>query len=158
MATPSSILAWRIPWTKEPSGLQSMGLQRGGHIEVTFTGSCAHMYKYDVVVAHLEPDILKHEVKWALGSITANKASGGDRIPAERFRIIKDDALKCCTQDVSKFGKLNSGHRTGTGKFSFQSQRRKMQKNVQITVFVLISHASKVMLKIFQARLQQYVN
>ena len=66
---------------------------------------------------------------------------------------------KCCTQHVSKFGKLSSGHGTGKGgQFSFQSQRRKMQKNVQITVFVLISHASKVMLKIFQARLQQYVN
>ena len=120
---------------------------------MTFTGSWAYTYKYDIVVTHLEPDILKHEVKWALGSITTSKASGGERIPPALFRIIKDDALKCCTQYVSTFGKLNNGHRTGTDKFSFQSRTKKMQKNVQITVFVLISHASKAMLKIFQARL-----
>ena len=62
-------------------------------------------------------------------------------------------------QYVSKFGKLSSGHRTGKGQFSFQSQRRAMQKNVQTYhTIALISHASKVMLKILQARLQQYVN
>ena len=49
---------------------------------------------------------------WALGSITANKASGGDGIPAELFQILKDDALECCTQYASKFGKLGSGHST----------------------------------------------
>ena len=66
---------------------------------------------------------------------------------------------KCCTQYVSKFGKLSSGHRTGKGQFSFQSQRKAMPKNAQSTLTVaLISHASKVMLKILQARLQQYVN
>ena len=64
--------------------------------------------------------------------------------------------LNCSTQYASKFGKLNSGHRTGKGQFSFQFQRRAMPKNVQTTV--LISHASKVMLKILQARLQQYMN
>ena len=63
---------------------------------------------------------------------------------------------KCCPQYVSKFGKLSSGHRTGKGQFSFQSQRKAMPKNVQTTTF--ISHASKVMLKILWARLQQYVN
>ena len=66
--------------------------------------------------------------------------------------------LKCCTQYASKFGKLNSGHRTGKGQFSFQSQRRAMPKNVQTTTAALISHASTVMLKILQARLQQYMN
>ena len=64
--------------------------------------------------------------------------------------------LKCCTQYASKFGKHSSGHRTGKGQFSFQSQRKAMPKNAQTTT--LISHASKVMLKILQARLQQYVN
>ena len=65
----------------------------------------------------------------------------------------------CCTQSVSKFRKLNSGHRTGKGQFSFQSQRKAMPKNAQTTTqLTLISHASKVMLKILQARLQQYVN
>ena len=60
-----------------------------------------------------------------------NKASGGDGIPVELFQILKDDAVKA--QDASKFGKLNSGHRTGKGQRSFQSQRRKMPKNVQTT-------------------------
>ena len=74
----------------------------------------------DSVDSHLKPDILEYEVKWALGSITWNRASGGDRIPAELFKILKDDAVKCYTQYVSKFGKLNSGHRTGQSESSFQ--------------------------------------
>ena len=53
---------------------------------------------HDGIIAHLEPDILECEVKWALGSITTNKASGSDGIPAELFQILKDDAVKCCTQ------------------------------------------------------------
>ena len=73
------------------------------------------------VVTHLQPDILKWEVKWALGNITMNKASGGDGIPAELFQILKDDAVKVLHQYTSKFGKLSSGHRTGKGQFSFQS-------------------------------------
>ena len=85
---------------------------------------------YNGVIPHLEPDILECEVKWALGSITTNKTSGGDGIPAELFLML----LKCCTQYVSKFGKLNRGHRTGKGQFSFQSQRRAMPKNVQTTI------------------------
>ena len=65
---------------------------------------------------------------------------------------------KCCTQYASKFGKLSSGHRTGKGQFSFQSQRKAMPKNAQTTAQLHSSHISKVMLKILQARLQQYVN
>ena len=75
----------------------------------------------DGVVTHLEPDILECEVKWAFGSITMNKVSGGDGIPAELFKILKDDAVKCCTSYVSKFGKLSSSLRIGKGQFSFQS-------------------------------------
>ena len=64
-----------------------------------------------------------------------------------------------CSQYVSKFGQLSSGHRTGKGQFSFQSQRKAMPKNAQTTTQLpVISHASKVMLKILQARLQQYMN
>ena len=88
---------------------------------------------HDGVITHLEPDILECEVKWALGSITTNKASGGDGIPVELFQIVKDDAVRCCTRYVSKFGKLSSGHRTGKGQFSFQSQRKTMPKNAQTT-------------------------
>ena len=95
---------------------------------------------HDGVITHLEPDILECEVKWALGSITMNKASGGDRIPAVLFQILKDDSIKCCTQYVSKFGKLSSGHRTGKFQFSFQSQRRTMPKNVQTTAQLQSSH------------------
>ena len=76
------------------------------------------------MITHLEPDILECETKWALGSITMNKASGGDVIPVELFQILKDDAVKMCTQYARKFGKLSSGHRTGKGQFSFQSQKR----------------------------------
>ena len=66
---------------------------------------------------------------------------------------------KCCTQYASKFGKLSSGHRTGKGQFSFRSQRRAVSKNVQTTWNIaLISHASKVMLKILQTKLQKYMN
>ena len=70
------------------------------------------------MITHLEPDILECEVKWALGSITMNKDSGGDGISAELFQILKDDATKVCTHNVSKFGKL-SGRRTGKGQFSY---------------------------------------
>ena len=74
---------------------------------------------HDGVITHPAPDILECEVKWALGSITMNKASGGDGIPVELFQILKDDAV--------------SGHRTGKGQFSFQSQRKAMPKNAQTT-------------------------
>ena len=92
------------------------------------------------VITHVEPDILECEVKWALESITMNKASGGDGIPVELFQILKDDAVKCCTQYASKFGKLSSGHKTGKGQFSFQSQRKAMPKNPQTTAQLHSSH------------------
>ena len=88
---------------------------------------------HDGVITHLEPDTLKSEVKWALGTITMNKVSGGDGISAELFQIQKDDSVKCCSQHASKFWKLSSGHRTGKGQFSFQSQRKAMPKNAQTT-------------------------
>ena len=92
------------------------------------------------VIIHLEQDILECKVKWGLGSITTNKASGGDRIPVELLQILKDDAVKCYTQYVSKFGKLSSGHRTGKDQFSFQSQRKTMPKNAQTTAQLHSSH------------------
>ena len=90
---------------------------------------------------HLEPDILECEINSALGSITTNKASGGDGIPVELFQILKDDAVKvCCTQYANKFGKFSSGHRTGKGQFSLQSQGNAMPKNAQTTVQLHSSH------------------
>ena len=106
------------------------------------------------MITHLEPDILECEVKWVLGSITMNKANGGDGIPVELFQILKMMLWKCCTQYASKYGKLSSGHSTGKGQFSFESQRKTMPKNVQTTAELHSSHtASKVMFKILQARL-----
>ena len=87
---------------------------------------------HDGVITHLEPDFLKCKVRWALGSITMNKASGGDGIPVELFQILKDDAVKVL-HSICKFGKLSSDHRTGKGQFSFQSPRRAVTKNVQTT-------------------------
>ena len=95
---------------------------------------------HDGVITHLEPDILECEVKWVLGSITTNKASGGDRIPVELFQILKDDAVKVLHSICQQFGKLSSGHRTIKGQFSFQSQRRAMPKNVQTTTQLHSSH------------------
>ena len=86
---------------------------------------------HDGVITHLKPDILECEVKWALGSITTNKASGGDGILVELFKILKDDTVKAL-HSIYKFGKLSSGHRTGKCQFSFQSLRKGMPKNVQI--------------------------
>ena len=95
---------------------------------------------HDGVITHLEPDILECKVKWALGSITTNKASRGDGIPAELFQILKDDAVKVLHSICQKFGKLSSGQRTGKGWFSFQSQKRAMPKNVQTTTQLLSFH------------------
>ena len=73
---------------------------------------------HDDVLTHLESDILQCEVKWALGSNTMNKASGGDGIPIKLFQILKDVAvITCCIQYASKSGKLSSGYRTGKGLF-----------------------------------------
>ena len=95
-----------------------------------------------VTHTHLERDILECEVRWALGSITTNKASGGYGIPVELFQMLKDDAVKVLTQYTNKFRKLSSGHRTGKDQFSFQSQRKAMPKNAQTIntspVFLLI--------------------
>ena len=85
------------------------------------------------MVTHPEPDILECEVKWALGNIIINKASGDDGIPVELFQILKDDVVKVLHSYARKFGKHSSGHRTGKGQFSFQSQREAMPKNAQTT-------------------------
>ena len=87
---------------------------------------------HDGVITHLELDILECEAKWALESITTNKARGGDAIPVELFKILKDDAVKVLPQYASKSGKLSSVHRTGKGQFSFQPQKRQCQRMLKI--------------------------
>ena len=99
-----------------------------------------HQDNHDGVITHLEPDILECEVKWALGTITMNKASGGDGIPVELFQILKDDALKVLHSICQQIWKLSSAHRTGKGQFSFQSQRKAMPKNAQTTAQLHSSH------------------
>ena len=95
---------------------------------------------HDGVITNPEPDILECEVKWALESVTTNKVSGGDGIPVELFQILKDDAVKVLHSICSKFGKFSSGHRTGKGQFSFQSQRKAMPKKAQTTTQLHSSH------------------
>ena len=91
------------------------------------------------VITHLEPDILECEVKWALESITTNKASEGDGIPAELFQILKDDAVKVIYSICQQIWKTQQWPETGRGQFSFQSQRA-MPKNVQTTTQLHLFH------------------
>ena len=86
------------------------------------------------VITHLEPDLLECEVKWALGSTIMNKASGGLGIPVELFQILKDDAVKVLHSVCQQMWKTQQFHRTGKCQLSFQSQRKAMPENVQITV------------------------
>ena len=89
---------------------------------------------HDSVITHQESDILECKVKWVLGSITTNKASGGDGIPAELFQILKDNAIKVLSLICKQILKTQQDHRTRNSQFSFQSQRRAMPKDVQTTM------------------------
>ena len=95
---------------------------------------------HDGVITHLELDLLECEVKWALGSITTNKTSGGDGIPVELFQILKDDAVKVLYSVCQQIWKTQQGPQDGKGKFSFQSQRKVMPKNAQTTAQFHSSH------------------
>ena len=81
----------------------------------------------------IEPDILECEVKWALESITMNKASGGDGIPVELFQILKDDAVKVLHSICQQIWRTQQGHRIGKSQYSFQPLRKAMPKNAQTT-------------------------
>ena len=82
----------------------------------------------DGVITCLEPDILECEVKWALESITTNKASGGDGIPVELFQILKDKAVKVLHSICQQIGKLSSDHRTGKGQFHSNPKEKQCQR------------------------------
>ena len=92
------------------------------------------------VITHLEPDILECEVKWALGSITMNKASGGDGIPVELFQILKDDAVKVLHSIDQQTWKTQQWPQDWKSQFSFQPQKKAMSKNVQTTAQLPSSH------------------
>ena len=112
---------------------------------------------HDGVITHLEADILECEVKWALGSITTNKASGGNGIPVELFQILKDDAVKVLHSIYQQIWKTQQWSQDWKRSVFIQKKGNAKECSNYCTI-ALISHASKVMLKILQARLQQYVN
>ena len=111
------------------------------------------------MITHLEADILECEVKWALGSITLNKASGGDRIPVGVFQILKNDAVKVLHSIYQQIWKTQQWPQDWKRSvFIPIPQKSNAKKCSKYHTIGLISHAIKVMLKILQARLQQYMN
>ena len=114
---------------------------------------------HDGVITHLEPDILECEVKWALESITMNKASGGDGIPLELFQILKIDAVKVLHSICQQIWKTQQWPQDWKRSVFIPIPKKGNAKQCSnYHTIALISHASKVTLKILQARLQQYVN
>ena len=111
------------------------------------------------MITHLEPDILECEVKWALESITTNKSSRGDGIPVELFQNLKDDAVEVLHSICQQIWKTQQWPQDGKRSVFIPIPKKgnaKQCSNYRTIAFIL--HASKVMLKILQARLQQYVN
>ena len=114
---------------------------------------------HDGVITHLEPDILECEVKWALGSITMDKASGGDGIPVELFQILKEDALKVLHSICQQIWKTQQWPQDWKRSVSIPIIKKGNDKEcLNYPTIALITHANKVMLKILQGRLQQFVN
>ena len=110
------------------------------------------------MITHLEPDILECKVRWALGSITTNKASGGDGIPVELFQILKDDAVKVLHSMCQQIWKTQQWPQDWKGSVFIPIPKKGNAKEYSnYHTMALISHTSKVMFKILQARLQQYV-
>ena len=111
------------------------------------------------MITQLEPDILECEVKWALGSITTNKANGSDGIPVELFQILKDDAVKVLPSICQQIWKTQQWPQAWKRSVFIPIPKKGNAKECSnYHTIALISHASNVMLKILQARLQQYVN
>ena len=110
-------------------------------------------------ITHLEPGILECKIKWALGSITTNKTSGGDGIPVELFQILKDDAVKMLHSICQQIWKTQQWPQDWKRSVFIPFPKKGNAKECSnYCTIVLISHTSKVMLKILQAGLQQYVN
>ena len=114
---------------------------------------------HDGVITHLEPDIMECEVKWALRSITMSKASGGDEIAVELFQILKDYAVKVLHSTCQQIWKTQQWPQDWKRSVFIPIPKKANTKECSnYRTIALISHASKVMLKILQARLQQYMN
>ena len=111
------------------------------HTEELYKNDLYDPDNHDGVITHLEPDILKCEVKWALGSITMNKASGGDGIPVELFQILKDDVVKVPHSICQQIGKLSSGHRLE--KVSFHSNPKERQCQTMFKLLYNCTHLTR---------------
>ena len=144
-----------------------MDLTEAEHIKKRWQEHTEELYKKDLhnadnhdgVITHLEPDILECEVKWALGSITTNKASGGDGIPVELFQIPKDNAVKVLHSICQQIWKTQQWPQHWKRSVYIPIPKKGNAKECpNYCAIALISHANKVMLKILQARLQQYLN
>ena len=130
-----------------------------GYTEELYKKDLHYQDNHNGVITHLEPDILESEVKWALGSITTNKASGGDGIPVELFQILKDDVVKVLHSICQQIGKTQQWPQDQKRSVFIPIPKKGNAKECSnYCTIVFISHASKVVLKILQARLQQYVN
>ena len=111
------------------------------------------------MIIHQDPDIMEYEVKWALGSIMMNKASGGDGIPTELFQVLKDDAVKVLHSKCQQIWKTQQWPQDWKRSVFIPTPKKGNAKECSnYCTIAHISHPSKVMLKILQARLQQYVN
>ena len=139
-----------------------MDLTEGEDIKKRWQEYTEQLYKKDLndtdnhngVITHLEPDILEHEVKWALGSITTNKASGSDGIPVELFQILKDDVLKVLYSICQQIWKTQPWPQDWKGSVFIPIPKKVNAKECSnYHTIALISHASKIMLEILQARL-----
>ena len=114
---------------------------------------------HDGVITHLEPEILEYEVKWALGSVTINRVSGGDGIPVEPSQILKDDALKLLHSICQQIWKTQQWPQDWKrSAFIPIPKKGNAKEGSNNHTIALISHVSKIMLKILQARLKQYMN
>ena len=145
---------------KDRNGTEQTILRRGGKNTQNCTKKKLHdTYNHDGVITHLEPDICKCEVKWALGSITMKKTSGGDGIPAELFQILKDDSVKVLKSICQKIWKTQQWPQDlKRSVFIPIPKKGNAKESSNYGTIAFISHASKVMLKILQVRLQQYMN
>ena len=145
-ATHSSILTWRIPWTIHHCDYL-------GH-EDLYKKDLHHPDNQNGVITHLDPDILECEVRWALGSITMSKASGGDGIPIELFQILKEDAVKVLHSICQQIWKTQQWPQNWKRSVFIPTPKKDNAKECSYyRIIALISHASKLMLRILQARL-----
>ena len=129
------------------------------YTEELFKKDLHYSDNHDGVITHLEPDILECEVKWALGSITTNKASGGGGIPVELFQILRGDAVKMLHSICQQIWKTQQWPQDWKRSVFIPTPKKGNAKECSdYNPIAFISHTSKVMFKILQVRLQQYMN